>query len=187
MSAYSGQSNCCYAPARVRAVFQLRFPPSEIPHWAGRYAYPGEDSIVDEVGPASKDRGYMTRKEFLHLCRWKTPRSQPLCAKNPAARVREATEIALATDDERAKMYILRSLVGVEWPTASVIVHFCDKRPYPILDYRALWSVGYPKPPAYTFDFWLTYTVFTRELARSTGYDMRTVDRALWQYSKEHQ
>ena len=165
----------------------MRFPQSQIPTWASRYSYPGEDHIADELGPAARARGFLKRKEFLHLCRWKTPRSQPLCARNSAARVHEATEIALATDDERAKMYILRSLTGVEWPTASVILHFCDRRPYPILDYRALWSLGYAKAPPYTFDFWLAYTTFTRQLARTTGHDMRTVDRALWQYSKQHQ
>jgi hypothetical protein len=84
-------------------------------------------------------------------------------------------------------MYVLRSLAGVEWPTASVILHFCDRRPYPILDYRALWSLGYRKPPAYTFAFWMAYTRFTRELSQATGHSMRTVDKALWQYSKEHQ
>jgi hypothetical protein len=84
-------------------------------------------------------------------------------------------------------MYILRSLEGVEWPTASVILHFCDRGPYPILDYRALWSLGYARPPTYTYEFWNAYTGFLRALSRDTGRDMRTVDKALWQYSKEHQ
>jgi hypothetical protein len=106
---------------------------------------------------------------------------------NTSAEVHEATHIALSTDDERAKMYILRRLSGVAWPTASVILHFCDKRPYPILDYRALWSLGIASPPAYTFEFWWAYTAFVRQLVQATGYDMRTVDRALWQFSKERQ
>ncbi len=84
-------------------------------------------------------------------------------------------------------MYILRSLSGVDWPTASVILHFCDPVPYPILDYRVLWSLGFPKPPRFTFDFWRAYTDFTRRLSQSSGHDIRTVDRALWQYSKAHQ
>lgn len=106
---------------------------------------------------------------------------------NTSEQVREATQIALATADEQAKMYVLRSLVGVGWPTASVILHFCDEQPYPILDYRALWSLGFARPPAYTFAFWSAYTDFVRQLAQSTGHDMRTVDRALWQFSKARQ
>lgn len=167
-------------------MFRLRFPASDIPRWAKSYAY-GDGSALDELGPRVRKRGVLTRAEFLTLCYWKTPRTQPRCATNTAAQIREATQIALATDDERAKIYILRTLAGVGWPTASVILHFCDNRPYPILDYRALWSLGYTRPPAYTFELWSAYTSFTRALATSTGHDMRTVDRALWQYSKRHQ
>ena len=168
-------------------MFKLRFRPDEIALWAKAYSYPGEDRIVEDVAPRARARGHLTRVEFLRLCRWKTPRSQPRCAKNSAVRIREATQIALASPDERAKVYILRSLAGVEWPTASVILHFCDKRPYPILDYRALWSLGFDKSPSYTFDFWWAYTEFTREVAQSNGHDMQTLDRALWQFSKAHQ
>lgn len=168
-------------------VFKLRFPPDEIPLWAKAYSYPGEEQIVEKLAPRARARGHLTRAEFLALCRWKTPRSQPRCATNTAGRIREATQIALASTDEHAKIDILRSLAGVEWPTASVILHFCDKKRYPILDYRALWSLGFDKPPGYTFAFWWGYTEFTRRLARSIGQDMRILDRALWQFSKEHQ
>jgi hypothetical protein len=168
-------------------VFKLRFPPSQIRRWAKGYAFLEGDKIVDEVSRRARARGYLARTEFLQLCRWKTPRSQPRCATNTAAEIKEATQIALATADERAKMYILRRLAGVGWPTASVILHFCDRRFYPILDYRALWSLGLARPPVYTFDFWWAYTTFVRRLARSTGLDLRTLDRALWQFSKERQ
>src|SRR5687768_7771093 len=167
-------------------MFRLRFPPVDIARWANAFT-DAHAAIVDELSRRARARGVVTRAEFLALCRWKTPRSQPRCATNTAAQIREATRIALATDDEQAKMYILRTLAGVGWPTASVILHFCDTRPYPVLDYRALWSLGYARPPAYTFEFWSAYTDFTRALAQSTGHDMRTVDRALWQYSKQHQ
>jgi hypothetical protein len=167
-------------------VFKLRFPPADIARWAQGYTY-GDDTVVDELSPGARARGVLTRTEFLALCRWKTPRSQPRCATNTAARIREATRIALATDDEEAKIYMLRTLAGVGWPTASVILHFCDTRPYPILDYRALWSLGFARPPAYTFELWSAYTQFTRGLAECTGHDMRTVDRALWRFSKRHQ
>ena len=189
--------DCLTKPDRQRAqrsrsdreaqMFKLRLPPSEIRRWAKSYSYPGEERIVNEMSPRARARGHLTRLEFLELCRWKSPRSQPRCAVNTASQVHEATAIALATADERAKTFILRSLAGVGWPTASVILHFCDRRPYPILDYRALWSLGFAKPPTYTFDFWWAYTQFMRRLAHSTGYDMRTLDRALWQFSKGKQ
>jgi hypothetical protein len=100
---------------------------------------------------------------------------------------RVLTQAALATRDEALKMDLLRRLSGVEWPTASTLLHFCDGRPYPILDYRALWSLGYARPPHYTMPFWLGYVAYVRELARQSGHPIRTVDRALWQYSKARQ
>ena len=68
-----------------------------------------------------------------------------------------------------------------------MILHFCDRAPYPILDYRALWSLGTGVPPTYSLTFWMRYTDFVRGLAERTGSSMRIVDRALWQYSKEQQ
>ena len=64
---------------------------------------------------------------------------------------------------------------------ASTLLHFCDKRPYPILDYRALWSLGYTEKPHYTMKFWLKYLAYVRELAEHLTQDIRTIDRALWQ------
>lgn len=59
---------------------------------------------------------------------------------------------------------------------------------YPILDFRALWSLGQTNTPSsYTFDFWWAYVEHARGLADEAGLRMRTLDRALWQYSKERQ
>lgn len=155
--------------------------------WAKRYSYPGEAEVEDRVAPAARHRGYLTRDEFLTLCLWKTPRSKSRCAANDASFVQEATRTALSTPHEELKIGVLLLLKGVSWPTASVILHFCDRGEYPILDYRVLWSVGMRPPPQYTFPFWWAYTCFTRELRARTGMSLRMLDRALWQYSKERQ
>jgi hypothetical protein len=70
------------------------------------------------------------------------------------------------------------------WPTASVILHFCDRGRYPIVDVRALWSLGVTTPPAIDFPVWMEYTRFLRGVSADAGVSMRTLDRALWQYSK---
>ena len=121
------------------------------------------------------------------LAEWKTPRSRPRCASNEEEYVEAVTHAAFASKDERFKMDALRLLSGVEWPTASVLLHFCDEGRYPILDVRALWSLGFTKPPAYNHGFWIAYVEFTRNIAAAAGVSMRTLDRALWQYSKEKQ
>lgn len=168
-------------------MFKLRFLEAEIGHWASRYSYKGELAFEDETVPVVRARGYFTRDEFIELCKWKTPRTQPLVRKNAADVIEAVTRAALESRHEHVKIGVLRSLNGVSWPTASVVLHFCDQQPYPILDFRALWSLGYATPPRYTLDFWLAYTEFTRGLARRTGHSMRLIDRALWQYSNERQ
>jgi len=133
-------------------------------------------------------RGFYTRDEFLAVTRWKTRRSQSRCARNSPALVEETTAAALRASDERLRIGTLTLLEGVSMPTASVLLHLAHKDPYPIIDYRALWSLGIEKPPAaYSFEFWLAYTRTCRSLAKQAGVSMRLLDRALWQYSKEQQ
>jgi len=118
----------------------------------------------------------------LALCYWKTPRTQPKVKQNTPNEIQVATSLALDTTDERAKIGVLRLLHGVSWPTASVILHFCAREPYPILDANALWSVGITKP-IYSYELWDVYTAFARELMRKSGLSMRDLDRALWAYA----
>jgi len=172
----------------MNKVARLRFPEADIPPWAARFGDDGsDDEILGGIRPLVLARGHLTRPEFLKLCAWKSPRSKPSCMKNRAAKIEIITRAALATPDEALKMNLLRMLDGVGWPTASTILHFCDVRPYPILDYRAVWSLGFTQPPTYTTEFWLAYLAATRDLADRLGLSLRTVDKALWRYSKERQ
>jgi hypothetical protein len=168
--------------------FATQFPVSDIPKWSDKYSYKARKNHPEpDVRAAVQRRGYLTAADFFEVCYWKTPRTQSRCRENSAEKIRVLTQLALASSDEQMKMELLRSLQGVNWATASTIMHFCDVRPYPILDYRALWSLGYHKPPQYTMAFWLSYLSYVRDLALRTGLPIRTVDRALWQYSKDCQ
>ena len=168
-------------------MFHLRLPEREIQQWATRYSYPDDGEIEKRVAPAARKHGYLTRSDFLKICRWKTPRSAPLCAMNDDRFVREVTTVSLRSRNEQFKIEVLLLLRGVGWPTASVILHWCDQGQYPILDYRALWSLGAEVPSQYDFAFWTDYCSFMRDVAARTGLSMRVIDRALWQYSKERQ
>jgi hypothetical protein len=176
-------------PPRVRRPNRLRIPERDVAAWAARFpdGDMGGDRRAEEIRARVLARGYLTRREFLDLCAWKTPRSKPRCRRNKARTIETITRAALATHDEALKMDLLRLLDGVEWPTASTILHFCDARPYPILDVRAVWSLGYARSPSYSMRFWLEYVAVTRELAGRLGLSIRTLDKALWQYSKEKQ
>lgn len=155
----------------------------------------GDAELEDVLVPPVKARGYLLKPEFEKFCKWKTPRSQRRVTSNPAEYIEAVTQTALSSPNERLRIEVLLLLNGVRWPTASVILHFCHAELYPILDYRALWSLGIEANTVpYNFEFWWEYTSFCRELAPSEEAGrgksvraMRELDRALWKYSKDKQ
>jgi len=169
-------------------MFKLKFPAKDIPRWAAKYDYPESDDLPAQIGELAKAEGSLTRSQFLEMARWKTSRSKSRCAKNSDEFVAEVTSAALRSNIPRFKVEVLTLLDGVDWPTASVILHFCDRERWPIIDFRAFWSLGQDSPAGrYTVDMWTAYTLYTRQLAHSAKVDMRTLDRALWAYSKQNQ
>lgn len=169
-------------------MFTLRFDPNEIPFWASRYPIHTDYEVETIIAPQVRDRGYFTKAELAVVCYWKTPRSRPLIITNSEESVENITRLALSSADERQRMEALLGLIGVGWPTASVLLHFGFWNRYPIHDYRALWSLGVEESEKlHRFSFWQEYTDFCRQLAGDTRVSLRTLDRALWQYSRENQ
>jgi transposase len=82
-------------------------------------------------------------------------------------------------------MSALLGLSGVGVPTASALLMFAFPDDYPILDVRALESLGVKPRTQYPIGFWLAYLECCRELANRHGVHIRTLDKALWQHSKE--
>ncbi|MGE5277768.1 MAG: hypothetical protein ACM3SU_12290 [Acidobacteriota bacterium] len=166
--------------------FRLRFPVRQVARWAAAFSDP-DDAGIERLAARARRRGCITKADFLRLAAWKTSRSRRRVERNTESFVRAVTRTAMATPEERLRIEVLTLLDGVDWPTASVILHFCHREPYPVLDYRALWSLGVEKPPAYNFPFWRDYTLACRSLAARASCSMRELDRALWQFSKEKQ
>jgi hypothetical protein len=119
------------------------------------------------------------------VCSWKTVRSRPKVAANTEAAVVDATGRALAAVDEETRIAALLELEGVGVPTASTLLYFAFPDDYPILDVRALESLGVKPRSTYPVSFWLDYLEACRRLARDAGVSIRTLDKALWQHSKE--
>jgi hypothetical protein len=163
---------------------ELQFPGEEIPALAARFG-DSDDEACRRAGAAARARGRYTRGEFLLVCAWKSARSRPLVAANSAAAIGRATGAAFAAIDERLRMEALLALEGVGVPTASVLLHFAHPGDYPILDVRALESLGVRGRSVYPVSFWLEYRVACRDLAARHGVSLRTLDKALWQHSKE--
>ena len=175
-------------------MFEIRFDPKDLVSWAARdlleltpEEQEFESQLENEFSSKVKKRGYYLQKEFLTLAVWKSPRPRPRYERNPSALIKEVTGLALSAKAEQVRIMLPTVLDGVGMPVASVLLHFGSTDPYPILDFRALWSLGIDAPPGYTFDFWWDYTEYCRKIAGENGVSMRTLDRALWQYSKENQ
>jgi hypothetical protein len=165
-------------------VFELQFPLDEIDALAARFPG-GDDGRLHEVGVAVVGRGYYTREEFIEVCAWKTVRSRPKVSGNTEAAVVRATGLAIGTEDESVRMTALLELDGVGVPTASTLLYCAFPDHYPILDVRALESLGVKPRSQYPLSFWLGYLDACRELARGAAVSLRTLDKALWQHSQE--
>lgn len=164
--------------------FHLQFPSSEIPVLAEKFDYPGDEKILNDLNADIDKRRYLTLDELKIVCRWKTPRSQSLVNKNKEADVEAITKVCFSTDNELLRIGSLLLLEGVQYPTASVILHFFHADHYPVLDFRALEALGVKQPKQYDFNFWWAYVLATRKIAKENGVSMRTLDKALWQWSK---
>jgi hypothetical protein len=165
-------------------MFELQFDPDEIAALAERFGV-SDDFACERAGSTAAARGWYARKEFLTVCAWKSPRSRPRVEANPAARIRACTKRALGAGTEAVRMEALLELSGVGVPTASTLLHFAHPADYPILDVRALESLGVAGRSTYPVAFWLGYLDACRRLAARHGHSLRTLDKALWQHSKE--
>jgi len=173
---------------RQNSTFQLRFQISQLQLYCDRYSYQLDEAPLRGNSKLIVERGFFAKHELLDVCYWKTPRSQSKCRKNDEEFIREVTAISLSTQNEKLKIEVLTLLSGVSWPTASTLLHFCYPEKYPILDFRALWSLGIDQLPGkYDFDFWWSYVSACRKISLENTITIRQLDKALWQYSKEHQ
>lgn len=170
--------------------FLLQFPAEDIPKLAADYSYKTDDDkerrLLTEIGPRVRQRGFYDRDDFLAACEWKSERPAWRYSQNADDDIRNITQLALSTADEHLRVCLLTALRGVDLPMASVLLHFGFDNRYPIIDFRAFEALGVPRQSYYTVETWQKYTDVCRDLAQQSGVDMRTLDRALWQYSKDN-
>lgn len=142
-----------------------------------------EPDLFAVVGPAVARRGHYEPDELAAVARWKTPRSQSRIASNTADDVLDITSTALAAP-ERVQHRVLTLLVGVGVPTATALLAVVNPGRHTVLDVRSTESIrrlgewdgagGYE-----------VYLQACRRLAARLDVDLRTLDRALWRWSKD--
>jgi hypothetical protein len=169
-------------------MFRLRFRADQVNYWAARFDYQDDAKLLmNSVKPAIF-RGWLLKDEFVAIAKWKSTRNTNRYKANNPHYIEEVTRLALSNStSEQMRIECLTLLNGVGWPIASAILHLCHQDPYPVLDFRALWSLQSEVPSKYDFNFWRKYTNSTRQISLRLDCDMRTLDKALWQYSNERQ
>jgi hypothetical protein len=167
----------------VSSRFRLQFDPAHIREIAQRYDYPGEAEAI-AIGRSAGDRGFYTADELVRVAGWKTRnRVVPLVLENPPKLREAASRTALdPAVDEAGQVAALRALRGVRYPVASALLHLAGRRRYPMIDQRALESLGYfaTSDADYSASLWRDYVETCRALAREHRVSMRVLDRALW-------
>lgn len=143
---------------------------------------------------AVRRRGYLTKGEFLAICRWKSPRSIRHAMKNSPARIRRQSAIALASRSERVRFEALTALDGVGAPTASAILTLTDPRRYGVIDIRVwqlLFELGSvstkPGGVGFTFNDWDTFLTVLRPHAKRLAVSVRCVEYSLFLYHRRVQ
>ena len=168
---------------------ELIFPPSEIRLYASLYPI-HEDQDIENLVPKVRRNGYLTADDLLALDKWKldTGRNQHNIKKNEKQQVgivEDMTGLAFSAKTELGRLRCLFALKGVKLPVGSAILHWFHEDDYPIWDFRARESVQYDDNLYdHWFKGWIAYVNFCKKTAKDNGVCMRTLDRALWKYSR---
>jgi hypothetical protein len=138
--------------------------------------------------------GVFDRRDFLAMCRWKSPRALPHYRRHSATTIRRVSRAVLATRDEDRRLALLTGLAGVSVPTASAILTLLDPRRYGVLDIRVwqlLHAIGAvasrPGGRGFTAAHWAEFLGLLRGQARALGVSARAVEWTLFGYHQSVQ
>jgi hypothetical protein len=171
---------------RTYGRFVLQFYPSELHALANRYGYEQDNQALDAGrNIANGDYSIANLKIIIE---WKSARRAALIEENSPTDV--AKILRFATDRRTSEKWAIETLCGLKGvgiPVASAILTMVYPERYTIIDFRALEALGVKRGDGEeTLDYYLEYLETCRSLAHDCNVDLRTLDRALWQWSKEH-
>lgn len=154
--------------------------------WADRYITKMgavELRLLDEVGPTVRERGFYELGELAEVAGWKTQRSKSRIAGNLPEDVRDITGLAFSAP-EHVQHRVLTLLDGVRVPTATALLAVVFPDRHTILDARSTEALA--RLAAWDgAGGYRSYLDVCRRLAAGAGVDLRTLDRALWRWSKD--
>ena len=149
--------------------------------FASRYAV-HEDEPALEAGRRIK-AGDCSRVHLQTIYKWKAnDRGKSRLDRNSDAQIEDALWLAVLAKEPRSGVAVLMGLYGVNTPVASAIATVIYPSRYTIIDFRALQALGSSDPDR-SIPFYLEYLRFCTGLADEWGMSLRSLDRALWQWS----
>jgi len=155
------------------------------------------DSKTEEIFNLTspiKANGFLTKEIGMKILHWKSPRPLKHYDKNTNNDFEIITRNALLQEDEKLKIHLLTALNGVNYPSASAILMFCDPTKYPVIDIR-VWKqlhknqfvIENPKGQNFNLKQWAKYLEVIREISQKLDITPRQVEKRLFDYDKSTQ
>jgi len=181
------------------AYFQLQPAEAELQELADQYwQKAGEkehelEADAFQAGEAIRNGDY-TLANLEAIVRWKSERAVHYLIGNSNEKIRRVLSVAASPDSTtEAAVKALLELHGVDITLASAIMAAIFPDRYTVLDYRSLEALGHARHDVH---FYEEYLAFCKRLAESNivrpqselpgPTPLRTLDRALWEWSHSH-
>lgn len=152
-----------------------------------------------------QEKGYLTKKDFVNICMWKTQRQRTRYESNPENEVQKATKNVICLKQSvEDKVRELTQLSGVGVPVATAIMSVLFPNKYCIVDYRScrafLWATSetlnleeyselanlLDKFRNYSsLRFYGPYLDEIRKLSVQWNMTPREIEMALWKYDEQ--
>ena len=87
--------------------FYLRFPQTDITHWAERYQFDTDDR-PKRSGDFAREHGYLDVDNLYEICDWKSTRRASEARENTELTVSEITKFSFSTTDEYSKIFMIK-------------------------------------------------------------------------------
>jgi hypothetical protein len=184
---------------KMVAYFQLQPAEAELQDLAEQYwQTSGEkehelEKAAFEAGDAIRNGDY-SLANLEAIVRWKSERAVQVLIGNSNETIRRALALAASPESStETAVNALTELHGLDIVLASAVLAAIFPERYTVLDFRTLEALGHAR---HDVRFYEEYLAFCKRLAESNivtpqselpaPTPLRTIDRALWEWSRSH-
>lgn len=153
----------------------------------------GDQELIDGLKQV-REKGHLTKEEFIRICMWKSARPKQLYLSNSEEEIMSISKEVFSTESEELKIALLTKLKGVSIPVASSILTLTNPQDYGVIDIR-VWQILYlygevnskPSGQGFNLNDWLTYLNKLREYAKKFNTSVRRIEISLFYYHRKNQ